>query len=96
MRNKEGILAALESVAVAALAQGRKGRAGRLMGAVGALCEALEWPGPDWWRCSPRADGGSRVRAMSLDQAFAAAWAAGRDMPLEVAIQFALEEAAGD
>jgi tetratricopeptide (TPR) repeat protein len=93
--NKEGILAALESLAVAALAQGWKARTGRLMGAVGALREALGLSGPDWWRC-PRERMGEAVRAASLDQAFAAAWAEGRAMSLAQAIQFAREEAAGD
>jgi dsDNA-binding SOS-regulon protein len=48
--DKEGLLAALESLAVAALAQERKEHAARLLGAVEALREALKLSGPDWWR----------------------------------------------
>ena len=85
-------MAALESLAVAALAQGRQACAGRLMGAVGALREALELPGPDWWRC-PREPGSVKpYRAASLDPRFAAAWAEGRAMPLAQAVQYAQEE----
>ena len=89
--NKEGLLAALESLAVAALAQGRNERAARLLGAVESLREALKLAVPHWWR-GPRERMGDAVRAASLGQTFAAAWAEGRTMSLEGACAYALPE----
>jgi predicted ATPase/DNA-binding SARP family transcriptional activator len=90
--DKAGILAALENLAVAALAQRRKERAARLLGAVAVLCEApgLTWPE---WRRRPRERIGEAVHAASLEQEFAAAWAAGRALSLPEAVDYALQEA---
>jgi tetratricopeptide (TPR) repeat protein len=88
---KEDVLAALESLAVAAFAQGRKAGAARLFGAVEAQREARELSGPGWWR-RPRERVGEAVRAAALGQEFAAAWAEGRAMSLEAAVAFALSE----
>ncbi len=78
---------------MAALAQGQKERAARLLGAAEALREALglgiQGAARYWRRLSERM--GEAVRAASLEQAFAAAWAEGRAMSLEQAIGAALE-----
>jgi len=95
--NKAGTLAALESLAGAALSQGRNEPAARLAGAVAAQREALGPPLPDWWR-RPRLWLRSRerieaaLRAASLEQKCAVAWAEGRAMSLAEAIAFALKE----
>jgi hypothetical protein len=96
--DKEGLLTALESLGAAALAQGRKECAARLLGAVEALCEDLgPLQGAYWWRrnaaVDPRERMGEAARAASLVQEFAAAWAEGRAMNLEEAVKYALEEA---
>lgn len=83
--DQNGLLVALEGVAAAALAQGRKEHAARLLGAIEAQREALKLHGPDWWR-RPRERIADAVRAASLEQAFAAAWAEGRALSLEEAI----------
>jgi tetratricopeptide (TPR) repeat protein len=94
--NKAGTLAALESLAGAALLQGRKERAARLAGAVAAQREALGPLRPDWW-LRPREWLRSRerieeaVRAASLEREFAEAWVAGRGLSLDEAVAFALE-----
>jgi hypothetical protein len=95
--NKDGLLAALESLALAALATGPDTReaggdyAARLLGAVEALREALALPGPDWWR-RPGERIRETVRAAALEPECAAAWAEGRAMSLEQALARALEE----
>jgi tetratricopeptide (TPR) repeat protein len=91
--DKEGLLASLESLCVAALAQGRKERAARLMGAVDAQREAPGRSGPAWWR-GPRERIGEAVRTASLEQAFVAAWAEGLALSLEEAVVFALRDGA--
>jgi tetratricopeptide (TPR) repeat protein len=92
--NKEGLPIVLESLGVAALAEGRKEHAARLLGAVAALREARELPAAPWWH-RPRERFSEAVRAASLEQAFGAAWAEGKAMALEQAIRCALEEADG-
>jgi predicted ATPase/DNA-binding SARP family transcriptional activator len=87
--DRDGILAALESMAMVALAQGRKERAARLIAATEALRETLGLPGRKWW-LRPRERMAEAVRTASLDQELAAAWAKGRAMSLEEAIRFAL------
>jgi tetratricopeptide (TPR) repeat protein len=92
-----GILASLEALAVAAMAQGLDARpaggerAARLLGAGEALREALGLPATGWWR-HPSERIREAVRAASLKAAFAAAWAEGQALPLEEAIAYALEE----
>jgi ATP/maltotriose-dependent transcriptional regulator MalT len=90
--NGDVTLAALESLAAVALGQGRKEHAARLMGAAEAWREA--WgllPGVSWWRRS-RERIGAATRAALSEEAFAAAWSAGRATSLDEAIAFALEE----
>jgi hypothetical protein len=86
-----GMLAAVESIGGAALTQRQNERAARLLAAVEALREALSLPGPDWWR-RPRERIGEAMRVVSLQEAFAAAWAAGRALSLDEAITYALDE----
>jgi hypothetical protein len=62
---------------------------------VEALREALKLFGPDGWR-RPRERMGDAVLAASLAQAFVAAWAEGRAMSLEDAIEYAREEPGAD
>jgi predicted ATPase/class 3 adenylate cyclase/Tfp pilus assembly protein PilF len=92
--DQKGILAALESLAVAAFSQGRKERAARLLAAAEAQREGLGLPGPHWWR-RPRERIGEAVREASLQQEFAAAWAAGRALSLDEAIACALQDLSG-
>jgi hypothetical protein len=89
--DKDGLLAGLESLAAAALVQKREERTARLMGAVEALRDALKLCGPDSWR-RPKARMRDAVRAASLKEALAAAWAEGRAMSLEEAVRYALED----
>jgi hypothetical protein len=89
--NDEGMLSALESLGVAALGEGHKERAARLLGAAEALREAPGLSGREWWRRA-RERIGEAARAASLSQAFAAAWEAGRALSLEEAIALALED----
>jgi predicted ATPase/DNA-binding SARP family transcriptional activator len=91
-----GILAALESVAAALLAEGGKERAARLLAAVEAQREALgpsaAWwpPAASWWH-DPRERIVAAVRAAGLEQECAGAWTEGRAMALEQALQYALD-----
>jgi tetratricopeptide (TPR) repeat protein len=87
---KTGILAAVESLAVAALAWREGERAARLMGAAEALRQALRLPAPSHWR-RPRERIEEAVRAAALEQELAVAWAEGRAMSLDQAIEYALE-----
>lgn len=94
LEDMHGILASLESLAAAALAQGRKERAARLLGAVEPRREVLVQHGEDWWR-RPRERMGEAVRSASPGQEFAAAWAEGRVMTMEQVVEYALKEIPG-
>jgi tetratricopeptide (TPR) repeat protein len=86
----QGKLAVLESLVVAALAQGRQEKAARLMGAAVGQREALGVYGPEHWHhCRERIE--AAVRAASLEQEYAGAWAEGRALSLEQAVAYALE-----
>jgi tetratricopeptide (TPR) repeat protein len=91
LEDKEGVLAALESLGVAALAEGHKERAARLTGAVEAWREALRLPGPTWWR-RPRERIGEAARVASLQREFAAAWGEGHALSLDQATIYARME----
>jgi hypothetical protein len=80
---------------VAAAAGGAR-RAARLLGAAAALLATagLLQPTPGWRDDHARAT--AAARAQVDEQTFAAAWAEGRAMPLEQAVAYALEEAAGE
>lgn len=89
--NKEGVPSSLERLAGVAVAQDDCDRAARLFGAAEALRHAMSAPVPP----SERADhehGVSLARAGLGAEAFEAAWAEGRAMPLERAIEYALGE----
>jgi predicted ATPase len=90
MEGTFGLLAVLDSLAVAALAQGRPEEAARLMGAAVAQREALGVYGRDHW-LPFRERIEAAVRAASLEQEYAAAWAEGRALSLEQAVRVALE-----
>jgi non-specific serine/threonine protein kinase len=81
----------LECLEEVAAAENRPRRAARLMGAAEGLLEALgaTW-GPNYVAGRER----SRTVICSAigEAAFAAAWAEGRQMPLEKAVGYALEE----
>jgi tetratricopeptide (TPR) repeat protein len=85
---------AFEDIAALASRQGQHDRAARLLGAGEAFSETLD-------RSPPVADPPEYERAVADSRAalgeevFAAAWAEGRAMPLDGAIQYALENAAG-
>ena len=95
--DKASLLAALESLAVAALAQRVRGeadgeRAARLLGAVEARRKALGPPPPPWWRRPPRADGRSLCARRVSIRSSRPAWAEGRAMTLEQVMEYALAE----
>jgi hypothetical protein len=87
---KEGVAEALESLGAVAGGQGRSERALRLWASAEALYEAIGKtysPTDD-----PRNERTLRTLRVQLsDGAFAAAWAAGRALPLEQAIAEALD-----
>jgi hypothetical protein len=91
--SKPGIAECLEGFAELAGAQGQPQRVARLFGAAEGLREAIGAPLPPL----VRADYDSNVAAVrsSLGEAaLARAWAEGRAMTLEKAIEYALEEKA--
>ncbi|HKX17170.1 MAG TPA: LuxR C-terminal-related transcriptional regulator [bacterium] len=83
----------LEGLAAVAIAQGRFEQAARLLGAVEAVGETLVWSDPPL-----RTDHDSNVaatRAALGKESFAVAWAQGRTMTLEQAIEYALAATEG-
>ena len=90
---REGVARSLAELASVALAQARPERAARLFGAGEAMREMVNAPLPP----ADRVDYDRQLAAlrMELDEtAFAAAWAQGRAMTLEQAIEYALAEEA--
>jgi predicted ATPase/DNA-binding SARP family transcriptional activator len=89
--DKGGIITDLEEMAEVAVAHAQAERAARLFGAAEGLRDALGAPLP---RADRTEDGLSvaAVRAALGEEAFAAAWAAGRAMSLEQAIALALDD----
>jgi predicted ATPase/DNA-binding SARP family transcriptional activator len=93
LEEKWGIAEGFGSLAALAGSLGEAERAARLWGAAEALRERIGSPRPD----SARGDYNTRIadaRARLGEAAFAAAWAAGRALPLKEAVAYALEEAA--
>jgi predicted ATPase/class 3 adenylate cyclase len=89
--NKRGIAWDLEGLATVAMVQGEPERAARLFGPAEGLREEIGNPLPT----ADRAEHDrfvAAVRAALGEEAFAAAWAAGRAMSLEQAVAFALAE----
>jgi len=80
---------ALEGLAGAAVTQGLAEQGARLFGATEALRESMGWPLPPVSRADYERDVAA-VRAQLDEATFAAAWAAGRALPLEQAIADAL------
>jgi predicted ATPase/class 3 adenylate cyclase len=88
--NKHGIVYSLERFACLAATQGQAARSARLFGAGESLREAIGAR----MDAADRADYEPHVaaaRAALGDEAFAVAWAEGRAMTLEAAIEYALE-----
>jgi Asp-tRNA(Asn)/Glu-tRNA(Gln) amidotransferase A subunit family amidase len=91
VRNTYAIAQSLEDFGVLAGRQQQWERAARLLGAAEAVCADLGTALPvamaeEYWRTV------SGARCALGEEAFAAAWAAGRAMTLEQAITFAREE----
>ena len=83
------ILVSLEGLARVAVAQGRMQRAARLCGAAAALREDRGWPLPPAKRVEHERTTAAAREALGKE-AFEAAWAEGHAMPLEDAINVAL------
>jgi hypothetical protein len=83
------VAAALEEAAALAATLGRAQRAARLYGAAAALRAAKGVPLPPYLRAAH--DGTVTGVRAALGDAFAAAWAAGKALPLEQAVAEALE-----
>jgi tetratricopeptide (TPR) repeat protein len=85
------VAAGIEGIADLAVGKGHVERAARLYGAAAILDESIPQP-PD----APTSRGKrSAVRSVLGEEAFAAAYAAGRAMTLEQAVAYALEETEG-
>jgi predicted ATPase/DNA-binding XRE family transcriptional regulator len=94
IRYQQGYSWGLATAAELAIATGQAERAARLLGAEEALREARTIP--IWGDLRRQYDRLSAAAHVALDDdAFAAAWAAGRALPLEQAITEALEWSAG-
>jgi tetratricopeptide (TPR) repeat protein len=90
IETREAMAESLESLAWVAVAVGQSDRSAWLGGSTEALREALGMP----LRPVPQADHDQAVQTMRAalgEEAFAAAWVAGRGMTLEAAIAYALE-----
>jgi predicted ATPase/class 3 adenylate cyclase len=90
---KGGIAQDLEELAAVAAAQAQPERAARLLGAAEGLRDAIGGPPPDRAKHERSV---AAVRAALGEEAFAAAWAEGRVMPLDAAIEYALDEPGAD
>lgn len=93
--DKDGLLAGVESVAAALLAEGRLQSAARLLAAAEAQREALGPPGVPWWR-RPHERIVAAMRAVCLEHEGASAWAEGRTMTLDQAVEHALTQEGSD
>jgi predicted ATPase/DNA-binding SARP family transcriptional activator len=93
MGDRDHVVRALECLAQVVFAQGQAERMARLLGVAEAQRGTLHAPLPPGERASY--DCVAPARAALGEEAFAAAWAAGRAMPLQQAVAYALEEAAG-
>jgi DNA-binding CsgD family transcriptional regulator len=89
--SKADIAETLEGLAAATGALGEHARAARLWGMAGALREAIDVP---WWSAERLLHEPQLVAARSrVDEAtWETAWAEGRDMGLEEAVEYALSE----
>lgn len=89
--DRPGIVISLENFANLAAGQKRARRAARLMGATGALREALGIPVPPIGRDEHNGYV-ARVRAALEEETFTAAWASGRALSRDQAVAYALSE----
>jgi predicted ATPase/DNA-binding SARP family transcriptional activator len=90
MRDKPGIAGCLESLAAVAVTRDQPGQAARLLGAAGSLRESIGAPLPP----VERAEYDRTVevaRAALGEEVFVAVWAEGQAMPLEQAMDLAME-----
>ncbi len=90
LHDTSGFAECFEGLAVVAAGQGQLERAARLFGAAEMLREAIGRPVEVADRAAHERTV-PVVRAILGDEAFASAWAAGREMPLEAAVALALE-----
>jgi hypothetical protein len=88
--DKRGIALSLDTYSILALNQGQAKRAARLLGAADALREAIGTALSPAQLATHTLDV-ARVRSALGDDRFAAAWAEGRAMTLEQAIEYALK-----
>ncbi len=95
LKNQRGIAWCLEALAGVVGAQGRAEQVAQLLGAVTGLLESISL-GPSMMPRAYHERDVAAARAALGEEAFAAASAAGRAMPLEAAIQLALEEVPED
>jgi tetratricopeptide (TPR) repeat protein len=91
LSDRPGIAGSLEGIAAVALARGHVERAARLFGAAARLRDAIHAPLSPAERLHHDLEV-EAARAGFGDEAFAAAWAAGRAMTLEQAVAYALDE----
>jgi hypothetical protein len=90
---KGGIGRVLERLAAVAVAQAEPERAARLFGSAEGLREAMGAPLPPAERAEHERSVAA-VRTSLGEETFATAWAAGRAMPMEEAVSYALEKEA--
>jgi len=89
--NQKGTLASIVGISALCTMRGDGVRAAKLLGAVGALLEAMKSPlfhsdSVEYDHCL------ARVRTQLGDATFAAAWSEGRAMTIEQAVAYALED----
>jgi hypothetical protein len=87
--DKVGIAQCLEGMAYTVCAQGQAGRAARLLGAAAALRDTVGAPLPPGDRPLHNRDVAT-ARAALGDHGYAQGWAAGRSLPLDETISYAL------
>ena len=92
-RNKLGINNCLEGLAGVALAQDRPGEAACLLGAIEAILETVGGSTLQWGARARYERDRDSARAALNPETFEAAWAEGRAMGLEHAVEYALGDA---
>jgi predicted ATPase/class 3 adenylate cyclase len=92
-RNKLGISNCLEGLAGVALAQNRPAEAACLLGAIEAILETVGGSTLQWGARARYERDRDAARAELDPDTFAAAWAEGRAMGLEHAVEYALDDA---
>jgi predicted ATPase/transcriptional regulator with XRE-family HTH domain len=90
--DRVGIAQCLEGMAYTVCAQGQAGRAARLLGAAAALRDIVGAPLPHRERAMHNRDVATTLTALG-DRGYAEGWAAGRGLPLDETISYALSSA---